>query len=192
MFWITKSYEIPEIDKACNERLKDFAYTKGFQFSSDKSNKRFWMKRPEQPKPKNMFSLHISLIARKGRIYSEVNLKPNIWLLCAMGILILMAVLCIFYAQLRRTLGLSLPLLFSIFYFYRIYAIKILGDLKAALIPDYLDSAKGRKEVYKGYTDFIRFFLNFQRNAYIICAIIFITAVILWMFGITDRIFPQP
>jgi hypothetical protein len=109
-----------------------------------------------------------------------------------MLLLIGAAVLCVADERWREPLGISFPLLLVLPYIYCLYAHKILSELKSCLIPGFATSAEGRKEVYAGYANPLRFFLNFQRNAYILFVIVFITLMILWMFGITDRFFkPQ-
>jgi hypothetical protein len=109
-----------------------------------------------------------------------------------MGLFILLAMVCVFDADSRQGTGISFPLLIATPYIYRLYAHKILSELKAVLIPGFDESAEGRKEVFRGYINPLRFFLNLQRNLYILFVIVFLTAILLWMFGITDRFFPKP
>jgi hypothetical protein len=121
-----------------------------------------------------------------------LKLRPNNWTLAALAGLILLAIICVLDKDSREITGLSFPLLITLPYIYRLYAHKILSELKGRLLPGFESSAEGRKEVFAGYANPLRFFLNFQRNAYILFVIVFITLMILWMFGITDRFFkPQ-
>lgn len=192
MFWIKKTYRIPKIDQVCEARLAHFSEKNMFALSKDSSSDLYNLKNGDKPNPKNMFSIKIKVDTTNNETIATVSIIPNIWFLFVMGILVIMAIQCVFDEQWREPFGISFPLLIAIPYVYLIYTNKILGDLKATLIPSYFETAGGRKEVYKGYTIPLRIFLNFQRNAYILFVIIFLTAIILWMFGITDLFFPNP
>jgi hypothetical protein len=194
MFWINKTYEIPAIDKACDLRLQEFADKNAFLFRADELNQQYIFDRPKAVQLKNMFSIRLqvepSLSSSKKQ--AVVKLRPSLWMVFLMLLLIGAAVLCVDDERWREPLGISFPLLLVLPYIYRLYAHQILSELKGCLIPSFESSAEGRKEVFAGYANPLRFFLNFQRNAYILFVIVFITLMILWMFGITDRFFkPQ-
>jgi hypothetical protein len=194
MFWINKTYEIPAIDKACDLRLQEFSDKNAFLFRADELNQQYIFDRPKAVQLKNMFSIRLqvepSLSSSKKQ--AVVKLRPSLWMVFLMLLLIGAAVLCVDDERWREPLGISFPLLLVLPYIYRLYAHQILSELKGCLIPSFESSAEGRKELFSGYANPLKLFLNFQRNAYILFVIVFITLMILWMFGITDRFFkPQ-
>jgi hypothetical protein len=194
MFWIHKTYEITPIDKACEARLQAFAQKNKFQLRTYELNQQYLFEKPNTAELKNMFSILLSIEKSQfsNKQLAVLKLRPNNWTLAALAGLILLAIICVFDKDSREITGLSFPLLITLPYIYRLYAHKILSELKGRLLPGFESSAEGRKEVFAGYANPLRFFLNFQRNAYILFVIVFITLMILWMFGITDRFFkPQ-
>lgn len=194
MFWTHKTYEIPAIDKACDIRLQEFANKNAFLFRADELNQQYTFDRPNAVELKNMFSICLNTepSLNSSKKQAIVKLKPSLWLVILLILLLGAAVLCAADARFRRPLGISFPLLFVIPYLYRLYANKILNELKAVLIPGFDETAEGRKEVFRGYAEPLRTTLVLQRNLYILFVIVFLTAIILWIFGITDRFFPPP
>lgn len=194
MFWIDKTYKIPAIDKHCVVRLQEFADKNAFLLRADDLNQRYIFARPNNVQFKNMFSilLQVEPFLSSSHKQAMVKLRPSLWVPGLMIALLCAAVLCVVDERWREPLGISIPLLLVVPYIYRLYAHKILSELKSCLIPGFESSAEGRKELFTGYANPLRFFLNFQRNAYILFVIVFITLMILWMLGITDRFFkPQ-
>jgi hypothetical protein len=194
MFWLSKKYAIPKFDKQSEEALQAFANKNEFIFRFNELKQQYSFEKSNALKMKYMFSIRLDVRNSTGSSQEvvELQLRPNNWLLGLMGLLLAAAVLCILDERWRQPSGISFPLLVVIPYIYRLYAHKILSELKAVLIPGFDESAEGRKEVFRGYTNPLRFFLNLQRNLYILFVIVFLTAILLWMFGITDRFFPKP
>ena len=194
MFWTHKTYEIPAIDKACEISLQKFADKNAFLFRLDKLNQQYTFDRPNAVQLKNMFSIRLQVepSLNSSKKQAMVKLRPSLWVPGLMLLLLGAAVLCVVDERWREPFGVSFPLLLVLPYIYRLYSHKILSELKSCLIPSFESSAEGRKELFSGYANPLKLFLNFQRNAYILFVIVFITLMILWMFGITDRFFkPQ-
>lgn len=193
MFWINQSYEIPTINNHCEERLQEFANKNAFLFRADELNQQYTFDRPKAVQLKNMFSICLntepSLNSAKKQAILKLN--PSLWVLMFMILLVAAAALCVADDRWRKPAGISFPLLFVFPYLYRLYAHKILSEIKTVLIPGFDETATGRKELFRGYSQPLRFILNLQRNLYLLFVIVFLTAIILWMFGITDRFFPQ-
>jgi hypothetical protein len=191
MFWINKSYEIPAIDKVCEARLQEFADKNAFVFRADELNQQYSFDRPNAVQLKNMFSISLQVepSLSSSQKLALVKLRPSLWVPCLMLLLLGAAVLCVVDYGWREPFGISFPLFFVLPYIYRLYAHKILSELKNSLIPGFESSAEGRKELFVGYANPLKLILNFQRNAYILFVMVFITLMILWMFGITDRFF---
>lgn len=192
MFWLKKTYTIPSFDESVGVRVKAFADKNEFDFNFYSQGNTIILKKPEKPAAGNMFSFLIQIDKQAQNCCATVSIRPNYWFICLMLFLVALAIACIADESMRKSGGISFPLLVVIPYIYHLYANKLQGDLKACLIPDYEKTSEGRKEVYVGYTKPLRFFLNFQRNAYILFVIVFIAFMLLWMFGVTDRFLAQP
>lgn len=192
MFWITKSYEIPAFNIDTELRLKSFAKKNEFQFSSDSYSKIYTLKKEETLNINNLFSIRLSTRVSGDEVFCEVKLKPQYWVIGSMLLLFVMAIVCIINAEFREVLGMSFPLIIAVPYLYRLYVTRILGELKGTLIPGYLDSAKGRKEIFRSYTNPLKRTLNLQLYLYLAFVVVFISVIILWMLWITDRFFNLP
>lgn len=188
MFWRTQIYDANLPAHSFQQELQHFAEANQFTMSGSEQAGKFLLTTSEVPGTTNLFSVHIAFMDKGAKRFFKVQLNPNNWILALMVLLAALAIAAFISPSKAGSLGYSIPVLLVIPYMYAIYAHRILTEIKDILIHGYLDTAEGKKEMFKGYMSPLSWVLNIQAYLYIGFVVVFITVIVLWMLGVFDSL----
>lgn len=186
MFWRTQLYDIPLPAPSFQEELREFAENNHFTMSGSEQAGKLVLCTPETPGKHNACCIHVEFIDQHSKRFFKVQVKPNNWLLGLMTVIVVAGAASFIKPSEVGFLGYSIPFIILIPYMYALYAQRLLMDVKGILLPGYLQTAEGKKEVFKGYMSPLGLFLKGQMVLYIGFVVLFISGMILWMLGAFD------
>ena len=187
MFWRTHLYDIPLPAPSFEGKLHEFAQNNHFRISGSEQTGKLMLSTPETPGKHNACVIHVTFKDQHSKRFYKVQIIPNTWLLGFMLLLLVAGAASFIKPSEVGFLGYSIPFIILIPYMYALYAQRILMDIKGILLPGYLETADGKKEMFKGYMSPLGLLLKGQMVLYIGFVVLLITGMILWMSGVFDN-----